>query len=387
MAIEPQQPTLPERLDPNDAHAVYAYGVSLLRSAPARAAQVFHWAGRLDPTWADPLYARRVALLMVDPAVFSEYMRGAPKLARSPGVQKVDSLYRQALMLNPFLQQRHDVMAIKQTLAWSIERELRRNNPGVPIHSSEVEQYIDRSLQRAEPAVAAWVAHSEGRFAAAQESYRRALSRSGNKAYLRADLARVQVLMGRFQDAREEMTLALEALRETDQKKLIRVYESKALYEHSIGLILEQLDDLPGAREAYARALQEDLSYYPSHLRLGDLALSAGDTATALGEFELAVQIREDDAGIRFKFAELLLRAGRFQAAESEARRAIALEPVFALPYFLMAEAVYAQGRHADASEHYRDFMERTSRQSPQRGYVESRLGEISAASGQAGAR
>ncbi len=385
MAAEPKLPTLPSGLDPNDPHAVYAYGASLLASSPARAAEVFHLAGRLDPTWADPLYARRVALLMFDPAIFSEYMRGAPNLVRSPGVQKVDSLYRQALMLNPFLQQKHDIVAIKRTLAWQIERAIRRRDPSAVVDQPAIQMYIDQMLRESGPATLAWVAHSEGRFMAAQENYRKALSRSKDKAYLHASLARVMVIAGRFTDARAEMTQALQEMRDTDQEKLVRVYESKALYEHSLGLILEQLNDLAGAREAYARALQEDLSYYPSHLRLGDLALSAGDTATALSEFELAVQIREDDAGIRYKYADLLLRAGKYEAAESESRRAIELEPLFALPYLLLAESVFAQGRLAEAAVHYGEFLEHTTRAATQRAYVRARLGEIGAATREEG--
>lgn len=384
LALEPRSPTLPSRVDPHDALAVYQYGASLLESAPTDAAAVFHLASRLDPTWADPLYARRIALLMADPEVFSEYMRGSRELLRAPGVQRVDSLYRQALMLSPFLHQRHDVQAIKKALAWSIEDQIRMENPSANITPTSIEIYIDQLLQKAEPATLAWVAHSEGKFVAAEDHYRKALSRSKRKAYLHADLARLLVLMGKFPQAREEMTNALRELRESDQDELVRIYESKALYEHSIGLILEQLNDLAGAREAYARALQEDLSYYPSHLRLGELALSAGDTLTALSEFELAVQIRESDAGVRHKYADLLLRAGKFAESEAESRHAIELEPLFALPYFSLAEAVFAQGRLADAAEHYGNFMGRAPRSSPQRDQVRGRLSEISAAAGEA---
>lgn len=387
LAVEPQRPTLPADLDPNDAHALYAYGSLVLEGSPRRAAEFFHWASRLDPTWADPLYARRLALLMSDRAIFSEYMQASPKLLRSPGMQKVDSLYRHALMLNPFLQQRHYFTAVKQALARSVEQEIRRANPGAPIHSGEIESYIERTLRNGDPETAAWVAHSEGRFGAAQENYRRALRRSKERAYLHAGLARVLVLAGRFGEARDEMMLALKEMRETDEKKLVRVYESKALYEHSIGLIMEQLGDQTGAREAYGRALQEDLSYYPSHLRLGELALSAGDTTAALAEFELAVQIRGDDAGVRYKYADLLQRAGRSEAAESEARLAIEAEPLFALPYLVLADAAQAQGKGGEAATHYGAFLERASRTAEQRPYAEGRLSALGGATTEEGRR
>jgi hypothetical protein len=46
-------------------------------------------------------------------------------------------------------------------------------------------------------------------------------------------------------------------------------YDSKALFEHTIGMLLEQENDFAGAREAYARALQEDLAFYRPTSGLG----------------------------------------------------------------------------------------------------------------------
>src|SRR5207237_8276038 len=99
--------------------------------------------------------------------------------------------------------------------------------------------------------------------------------------------------------ALSELTQAVDELRKTDKKDLVYVYESKALVEHSIGLVQQRLGDKAAAKEAFGRALQEDLSYFPAHVQLGYIALEAKDTTTALSEMDLAVQIRADDAPLR----------------------------------------------------------------------------------------
>ena len=58
------------------------------------------------------------------------------------------------------------------------------------------------------------------------------------------------------------------------------MYESKALLEHSIGLVQQRLGNKSAAKEAFGRALQEDLSYFPAHVQLAYLALDGKDTTT-----------------------------------------------------------------------------------------------------------
>src|SRR5690606_33867959 len=94
-----------EVTDSNDPAAFYELGVSLLGTDAQKAADAFYWSSRLDPTWADPLYARRLALLLASPDGFSRYyFQESRSFYESPGVQRLDSLYRRALMLNPVLQ-------------------------------------------------------------------------------------------------------------------------------------------------------------------------------------------------------------------------------------------------------------------------------------------
>jgi Flp pilus assembly protein TadD len=378
LGYEPPRPPL-VAADTNSAHAYFAHGERLFRDNPQAAADAFYWASRLDPTWADPLYARRMALFMASPDVFSAYVRGLRTARESPGVRQADSLYHRALTMNPFLRNRFDAWAVRQVLAQLAEQELRRNNPTALVDPGIVDMWIEEYLRRGDARVVAWVAHSEGRFGDALDSYYRALRRSPGHAGLHADMGRALFLSGRYEEARSALARAAEFMREEEEEELVRVYESKALFEHSIGLIHEHLNDPAGARDAYARALQEDLSYYPAHVRLGELALADGDTLTAVSQLALAAEIRDADPGVSYQYGRLLARVGQLGEARAELERAIELEPYFAPPYYELASVLHMEGRAPEAAVQYRAFLERSSRDSPWRGEAERRLAQIEA--------
>ena len=99
--------------------------------------------------------------------------------------------------------------------------------------------------------------------------------------------------------------------RKRDKKELVYVYESKALVEHTIATVYQRMGNAAAAREAYGRALQEDLSYYPAHMQLAYMAIEVNDTTTALAEMDLAAQLRNDDASVRYIYGATLAGVGR----------------------------------------------------------------------------
>src|SRR5439155_10509693 len=157
------------------------------------------------------------------------------------------------------------------------------------------EQYWRSS---ASPYMRAILAVSNNKLQDALRLYHDALPLLSNKgAGPEIHMARSEIFftLGSDDSARIEMQMGLDSLRRRDAKSIVYVYESKGVFEHAIGLIYERQGLPDQAREAYTRALQEDLGYYPAHLRLGLLALAVGDSATALNELELAAQIKEDE--------------------------------------------------------------------------------------------
>ena len=152
------------------------------------------------------------------------------------------------------------------------------------------------------------------------------------------------------------------------------VYNSKAAIEHSIGMLLEAHDRPAEAREAYGRALQEDVSFYPAHLRLGMLALGAKDTTTAVSELDLAVQIAGDEPYVRYVAGYSLAALGHRPEALAQINKAIEIDPFYALPYITAADLLEKNGEHAAAKVTYQQYLKRAPKADPQRADVEAKL-------------
>jgi len=175
------------------------------------------------------------------------------------------------------------------------------------------------------------------------------------------------------------MKLAVNALREKDLKDFVYFYESKAVLEHSIGLIDERQTRLAPAREAYGRALQEDLNYYPAHVRLGMLALARNDTVTALRELDLAAQIRGDDPWVQTTYGVTLAQTGHLADAEAHLRKAVELEPLYAAPYYVLGRVAEMAGRAPDAIAHYRAYLAHARAKDSRVAEVQRRLKNLAA--------
>lgn len=375
-AREPRRPRMAATADTNSAGAYYSHGVNLLRNRPVEAADAFYWATRIEPGMADAWYARRIALLMSQPERFGSYMQGNRRTVESREMRALDSLHLRALTLNPFFRMKFDKDAFEHWVRWSV----RRSNPREHIDEAFLKFAIDDYLRSGGPADRAWVAYAEGRFPAALDLYASALKDSRNPSGIHANRARIFLLLGRPDSALVQMGHAVDRMRERDDRRLVYLYESKALFEHSTGIILEQQGKPSEAREAYGRALQEDLSYYPAHVALASLALNAGDTATALAEMDLAAQIRGADAGVRYVYGQVLAITGRFSDAEQQLRAAVKEEPWYAAPYALLGGVLEKTGQAPQAVESYRAYLARASRNDPVRPRVEERLAALGAA-------
>lgn len=375
---EPRRPRLDADADTNSANAYYSHGARILKDRPAEAADAFYWATRIEPAMADAWYARRIALLMSRPERFAGYMEGNRRVVESREMRSIDSLHLRALTLNPFVRTRFDRQAFDHYVHWSV----RRNNPRGNIDHALVSHWIADYLRNSGPSTRAWVAYADGKFPTALAEYASALKGSRNPAGIHADRARIFLLVGRPDSALVEMERAVERMRERDEKDLVYLYQSKALFEHSTGLILEQQGKYDQAREAYGRALQEDLSYYPAHVALASLALSAGDTVAATAAMDLAVQIREDDVGVRYAYGQVLALTGRPAEAEPHLRRAVDAEPWYAAPYALLGGVLEATGKPEDAAETYRAYLARANRNDPVRPRVEERLAVLTSGGG-----
>jgi Flp pilus assembly protein TadD len=370
----PKRPKLPAAADTNDAHAYYNFAVDQLRIDPEASGDALYWATRLDPTWAEAFYARRIALLLADKRRLLRYWSGDRRTIQSNDVKRIDSLFFHALTLNPFVPQ-----LLERSLYEAVVEEITREYANAGYNPGDVRYEIERATSNWPASERAWLAYGEGRYDDALSLFAKAIRDNKKNGPLRVDRARIFYNKGEVDSARAELTVAVEDQRKRDKKELIYVYQSKALTEHSLGLIEQRLGHADAAKEAYGRALQEDLSYYPAHVQLAFMALEAHDTTTALSEMELATQLRADDPATRYLYGFTLASSGKSAEAETQLRKALELEPFFAPVHFALAQVLEQTKRSADARDEYRAFLEHSAKSDLRRADAERRLAGLGA--------
>jgi tetratricopeptide (TPR) repeat protein len=369
----PRRPRLPAAADTNDARAYYRFGQENLERRPDDAAAAFYWASQIDPGWADPLYGRHVALLMSNPRRLILYQAGDRRTRLSPEALRIDSLYFRALRLDPFVQRPFERELVRM---W-VMTALTGSNPNADMSLAAF--YTETILQDLPPLLRGRVLAGEGRLPQALRAYDEALRegrsrRSETRRHIRHERGRMFALAGNDSAALAELQLAIDAGVEEERDELVRFYDSKAMLEYSRGRILERAGDPAAAREAYARALVEDLAYHPAHMRMAALALVAGDSATAVQELALAVDAGADDAVARLAYAVILATQRRLDEAEAQLLAAIEVAPHYAEPWYVLG--LVRDWRGSDQGvEAYRGFLHRARRDDPRRAQVEQVIG------------
>jgi tetratricopeptide (TPR) repeat protein len=241
----------------------------------------------------------------------------------------------------------------------------------------EVDEAIENYLRGGDNEFRAWMAYGASDFDGALRLYDAALGSSRHPASVRMERARILGMRGQADSAVAEFNRAVEAQRKDDEKDLVVFYDSKAQAEFSIGVLLEGNGDANGAREAYGRALQEDLSYYPAHLRLGLLALGKKDTSTAVSELALASQLAVDEPHVHYVHGYVLAALQHYPDAVVELRKAVELEPYYALPYLTLGQVYEQLMKAPEAEAAYQGFLDRASQGDVQRPLAVERLGEV----------
>ena len=373
----PKRPVLPAGADTNDVMAYYQYGSDVLRDKPDRAADAFYWAHRLSPDFPDALYGAWLASLLSRRGQLPDYLEGNRGVVNSKTFRAIDSLLYRALALNPFVYHRFDRLLF-DTYLDIYARELESRFPG-QFSRTELQFEFNKEVMNT-PSLRGWLAYADGRWDAAIEAYTSAIKGAREKGGLLAARARVAFIKTDYQAALADMTAALEERRKTEDKDVVYFYDSKAVFEHSIALIHELRHDRAAAREAYARALQEDLSYHQGHVRLAALALADHDTATAISEYDLAVQIQGADPVTRYQMGKLLAATGRHPEAAEQFQAAIAADSLYAPPYVALGRAYEALGRIAEAQARYRSFLAHANHRDPELVWARDRLAALGGA-------
>jgi tetratricopeptide (TPR) repeat protein len=375
----PRRPRLAAAADTNDARAYFRQGQDLLQRHPGEAADAFYWASQIDPAWADPLYGRYAALLMADSRRLVLYYNGDRRTRLRPEVLAIDSLHYRALRMDPFLRRQFDREMIRLYVMTLVS-----DPTDLASDRSLAAFYTETVLADLPPLLRGRVMAGEGRLQQALQAYDEALRerrtrRSEPLRVLRHERGRMFALAGNDSMALVELGHAVEAGTEEEEgDELVWLYDSKAVLEHSRGMVHERMGDFAAARDAYARALVEDLSYHPAHVRLGALALAEGDTATALLEMGLAVDAAgRDDPATGLAHAALLARLRRLPEAEAALEAITEAAPYYADAWFLLG-LVRDWQRPGDSVDAFRVFLDRARRDDPRRAQVQDVVGAVS---------
>jgi tetratricopeptide (TPR) repeat protein len=350
----PKRPKLDANADTNDWESYYEYGARHLRRSPRHSLDAFYWASRLAPWSADPLFAQWVAFHMRDVPRFQRYLDDDQKVLTAPDVQQSDSLVRLAFLRNPFV---HRAMAM--TLFDAL--------PGT--WGGDV---VSR----------AWLAYANQKVERATELFGRAISEKPEKLYrLRHVRAVLFVSQKQYDSALVEITALLDQTRRLDENELVRVYESKAFYEYAVARLELARGNSKAAREAFERALIEDLTYGPAHVWLATLSEADGNTGSAIGSYAQAVDLTPSDAIYRYQYAVALMKANRMHDGLEQINQAIGLEPYFADSYVFKATAHEQLGQPDSARVAYHTYLDRAARNAHNRPRVTQRLAALENAS------
>jgi predicted Zn-dependent protease len=373
-AQSPERPQLPPGADANDPSEYMRLGEANLERDPRKAQDAFVWATRLAPNSADAWHGRWVSYLLAHPAKLDSWMRGDRRAMKSKELIAVDSIRLAIHGMNPFYFGRYDRLLFKTYIDRGLQRSL---GPAYEEARAEIEFHMENYLHQQGPEMSGWLAYTQRQFPEALDLYTRALKRTNDRAGVHWRRAELFFHLGRTDSAVASMQAAVTERGAQNEDKLTHIYESQASYEFGIGWLHEQKRDPAQAKEAYARALMSELSYYPAQLRLGELALLSHDTATALTAFATAVDLRPGDVWVRSVHGFALFHAGQIEEAVAELTRATELEPLFAAPYYYLARAAEAGNRAADAAALYARFLERASKRDTNRVAAETRLRQL----------
>jgi tetratricopeptide (TPR) repeat protein len=124
------------------------------------------------------------------------------------------------------------------------------------------------------------------------------------------------------------------------------------------GQLYELSKNSDAAIKTYARAVQVDSSYAPCVMSLGYAYSSLGEFDRAFTYMERYIRLLPKDADPRASYADILLRAGRYELALGQYRVSLDLKPDYWYSVQKIGEVYAILGRLDAAQEQYRRALE-----------------------------
>lgn len=120
---------------------------------------------------------------------------------------------------------------------------------------------------------------------------------------------------------------------------------------YNLAHLAVERQDVPAARRAFRRLTQEFPYFALGHYNLGVAEARGGDFEGSLKSFEAALKLDPHHGPTHNSHALSLEQLGRTAAAEAAYRRALEIDPGYALAAFNLADLLLARGRDEDLEE------------------------------------
>ena len=357
------RPVLPAGADPNDPVAYYRLGDSVRQLEQGLADRAFYWALRLDPTMADAYYRRWQVLS--EGVTYRLFPDSSIRLYRhpshnDPAAAAVDSLRLSAFMYNPFLDATLDI-------------------------PPQIQNLRERDADRDPRAAGLW-AYSKGNYKKAVAKLGEAIRKHPDDAMFHVPRAYAWAHLQQNDSAIADLKALIDRIKRFEDST-VAPYISKDFLYYAIGVLRGGEGSYAEARSAYESVLAENLGFYMAHVRLSAVAQFLHDTTTALAELETAALMRADDPVVLTMHGGFLVGAGRLAEAEHQLRAAIHADTDYALPYAVLGQAAEQRHDTSHALSNYREFLARSSRGAPERGWVSEHITRLAATPNGGGAR
>ena len=281
---------------------------------------------------------------------FTRAIRDDQDVAHDPKVIHADSLRMRAVRRNPF------------------------------VHQGPLMFLYDRlpGRWRDDPVTRAWIALGQANLPLAITLFGQEVNRDPARyGYLRFVRASAFVNSGQPDSAAAELATLLAQLRASDNRTLGNGYQSKELLEYASGLLQLQARHAAAARAAFQRSVVENAGFAPAHAMLGEMAAARHDTATAFLEFGSASELDPEDVEIQIGYGKALRGGDHAKEAIVHFRKAVALEPQYATPYFWLAATLDEAGDRTGAIDAFAQYIAHASLTDAHRAEAEMRVKQL----------
>jgi tetratricopeptide (TPR) repeat protein len=240
-----------------------------------------------------------------------------------------------------------------------------------PTVTSSPESFINKAEQ----------AYREGKLAVAAEQYKEAIKADPTNPANYVALARVQVFLGKYDDAvinaqnallkNPNNPLAHAVLgwaygfqenygdAELEIKKALALDPNNALaYAYYAEILVNQGADIDKAAEESKKARDLDPTLLETHRIRGIVLLNTQNTEQAIEEFQAALVINNNIADLHLYLGIAYKVLGEYDQAQQALLEAYALNPVDPVALTELSRAFFADGRYAQAAQYAEEAIQ-----------------------------